>query len=180
MQPPEHVVVLERLHQFFRRCVSEREWFGKLCLFVNDAINPPMLLIAQLRLIGAALASLPTLRRWVVLHDVVVPVDHPHLAVGADLRHDGRCPFIVAGEQVPGIARAEAGAVRLDDEGREEMTGRLGHEGGAGPGFAWITAGGIEGVPCSGGELAAPVYLAGPARDPPARGPARPAAPHAR
>src|SRR5229473_2078533 len=66
--------------------------------FVNNAIDPPVLLVAQLSLVGVTPAGLPAGRGRVVLHDVVVPVDHPNLAVR--LSHECRAvpvlPWITA------------------------------------------------------------------------------------
>ena len=54
-----------------------------LRLRVDDAVDAAVLLVAQVGLVGVALAGLEARRRRVVLDDEVVPVDHPHVPVRA-------------------------------------------------------------------------------------------------
>src|SRR5262249_35148373 len=106
-----------------------------------------------------------TWRCGVVLHDVVVPVDDPYVSIGTDLGHDRRRPFIVAGEQVPRVFGAEAGAVGAEYERRNEVSGRFGDERGTIPILLRIIAGGIQSVAGAGGESAMKIDLANLVRD---------------
>src|SRR5439155_20552358 len=106
---PEKVGVLERLDQLLRRGAGK----GERCLLplrpsfsvVNDPINAGMLFVAEVRLIGSSLTRLEADRRRVVLHNVVVPIDDPDVAVRADLRHDWGGPLVIAGHQVERVVR---------------------------------------------------------------------------
>ena len=121
----------------------------------------PCVLSRSVGLVGGALAGLEAGRRRVVLDDVVVPVDHPDVAVGPDLGHDRarstrrRWPA--------GSRRCASGSrlpSRLEHERGDQVAGRLGDEGGAVPVFLRIGAGGVEGVAGRGGEAAVLVDLA--------------------
>src|ERR1700736_5184131 len=160
MKAPEHVVALEGGDQLLRRCVLEREGLVLFRTLVNNAVDPAVLLVAQLSLVGVTLAGLPSRRRRVMLHDVVVPVDHPNLAVGPDLGQDGRGPLVSAGEQVPGVLRAEARAVGLDLKRGEQVAGRLSHECRAVPVLPWTAARRVKRMAGPGREMAVPVNLA--------------------
>src|SRR5262249_17041660 len=78
---------------------------------VHNAINAAVRLVAQVSQVGVALAGGEAGRRRVVLHDVVVPVDHPDAAVRADLRHYWRGPLVVRRNKVERVARPEIAAV---------------------------------------------------------------------
>src|SRR5437867_2026151 len=96
---PEEIVVLESVDEFFGRRPGQGETRGltpparrsrdnwpltpdpwPLTPIVHHAVNPPVLLVPQLGLVGATLAGLEAAGRGIVLHDVVVPIDDPHLA----------------------------------------------------------------------------------------------------
>ena len=78
----------------------------------DDAVDAAVRLVAQGGLVGGPLAGLEPCGRRVVLDDEVVPVDHPHVPVRADLGHDRRGPLVVAGHEVPGVVRAEVACRR--------------------------------------------------------------------
>ena len=126
---------------------------------MDDPVDPSMRLVPQRRLVRIAAAVLESLRRRVVLDDVVVPVDHPHVAVRPDLGHDRRGPLVVAGEQVPRVLRLVRRPVRLDRETGDQVAGRLADEGGAVPVFLRIRPRGVDGVAAASSELAVPVDL---------------------
>ena len=154
--PPEEIVVGEHRHELLRRGGSEvarGRCGGGRSAFVDDAENPAVALVAERRLVGVPLAVLEAGRRGIVLDDVVVPIDHPHLAVRAHLGGDRRRPFIVAGEEIPGHPAREAGAARRELEGGDDVAGRLADEGGAIPVFAGVGPGRVEPVAGGGGEL---------------------------
>ena len=94
----------------------------------NQPIDAPVRFVTQVGLVGISFAGLEAGRRRVVLHDEVVPVDKPDVAIGPHLGGDGRSPFVVAGHQVPGIARAKAGPFRANDERGNQVPGRFGDE----------------------------------------------------
>ena len=154
--PPEEVVVGEHRHELFRSGGSEvargRGGGGRSAV-VDDAENPAMALVAKRRLVGVPLTVLKAGRRGIVLNDVVVPIDHPHLAIRAHLGGDRRRPFVVAGEQIPGHPARETGAAGRELEGGDDVAGRLADEGGAIPVFARVGPGRVEPVAGGGGEL---------------------------
>src|SRR5262249_2873038 len=104
VQPPAHVVVLEGGDEGVGVGMGQVGEFRFGGVLVDDAVDPAVLLVAQVGLVGVALAGLVADGGGVVLDDVVVPVDHPDVAVGADLGHGGGAPLIVAGQQVPRVA----------------------------------------------------------------------------
>ena len=161
--PPEEVVVGEHRHELARRGGSEVARRGRggggRSAFVDDPEDPAVALVAQGGFVGVPLAVLEAGRRGIVLDDVVVPIDHPHLAVRAHLGGDRRRPFVVAGEEIPGHPAREAGAAGRELEGGDDVAGRLTDEGGAIPVFARIGAGGVEPVAGGGGELAEMIDL---------------------
>ena len=94
-----------------------------------------------------------------MLDDVVVPVDHPDLAVWPHVGLDRCRPFIVAGDEVPGHAAGEGGGLRHELERRHDVARRLADEGGAVPVFPRVGTGGIEPVAGRGGEPAVVIDL---------------------
>ena len=118
-----------------------------------------MRLVAERRDIGPSLARLEAGRRGIVLDNVVVPVDHPDLAVGPHVGLDRGRPFVVAGDEVPGHAAGEGGSFRYELERRHDVARRLADEGGAVPVFLWIGPRGVEPVAGRGGEPAVMVDL---------------------
>ena len=118
-----------------------------------------MRLVAERRDVCPPLACLEAGRRGIVLDDVVVPVDHPDLAVGPHVGLDRGRPFIVAGDEVPGHAAGEGGGFRHELERRHDVARRLADEGGAVPVFLWIGPRGVEAVAGRGGEPAVMVDL---------------------
>ena len=95
-----------------------------------------------------------------MLDDVVVPVDDPDVAVGADLGRDRRGPLVVAGEQVPALYAAKSLPLRSSVNvatrcpvGSATNAVRFQYWLGIGPG-------GVEGVAGRGGEAAVLVDLA--------------------
>ena len=160
VQPPEHVVALERGDQALRVVHRKLGPFARLPVLGDDAVDAAVGLVAQRRLVRGALARLVPLGRRVVLNDEVVPVDGPDLPVGADLGQDRRGPLIVARHEVPGVVRAEVGAVGMQREGGDEVAGRLGDERRAIPVMLRERAGGVERRAGAGGEAAVPVDLA--------------------
>ena len=108
-------------------------------------------------------------RRRVVLHDVVVPIEHPHVAVGADLGHDRRRPFVAAGDQVHRARRAIAGAVAFEHEHADQVARRLADERRAVPPLLRIGARRVERVPGAGrvgAEIIDLPHLVGDGREP--------------
>src|SRR5262245_7856270 len=118
-----------------------------------------MLFVAQVGFVGSAAAGAEAGGRWIVLHDVVVPVDEPDITVGANFSLNGARPFVVAGYAIPGILRAEACALRPQNERGDQMTGGLADKGRAVPVFAGIVAGGVKSVPGGSREAAVPIDL---------------------
>ena len=160
VQPPEHVVVLQRRDEPLRVVLRQLRPVARLAVLRDDPIDPPVRLVAQRGLIRRALAGLVALGRRVVLHDEVVPVDHPDLPVRADLGQDRRGPLVVARHEVPGVVRVEVGAVRVERERRDEVPGRLGDEGRLVPVVLRIGARRVERRAGPGREPAVPVDLA--------------------
>ena len=95
VHPPQHVVALERFEQRAVVGVREVKRLGGLPSGPDNAVDAAMPLVAEGRLIRAALAGHPALGNRIVLNDVVVPVDHPDRPVRPDLGRDGSLPFIV-------------------------------------------------------------------------------------
>src|SRR5262249_46984701 len=106
-----------------------------------------MRLISQGRFIRVSFAGLEAGGPRVVLPDVVVPVDHPDVAVRPDFGHDWSGPLVAAGQKIPGVARAEVTAGFVENKAGDQMSGRLRHEGDAVPVFLRISAGGVERMP---------------------------------
>ena len=113
---------------------------------VDKPIDTPVFLIPQFGFVGVPLASLETGGCRVVLDDEVVPVDDPDVSVRTDFSHDWPRPFIVAGQQIPRILRAEAGSVFADFESRDQMACRLCHECGSIPVFLGVGASCVQRV----------------------------------
>ena len=157
--PPEHVVVAERGDEF--RWRRQRERFSRRvrrCI-VHDPPDPPVRLVAERRDVCPAFACLEAGRRRIVLDNVVVPVNHPDLAVGPHVGLDRCRPFVVAGDEVPGHAAGEGGSFRHELERRHDVARRLADEGGAVPVFPRVGTGGIEPVAGRGGEPAVVIDL---------------------
>ena len=125
---PEEVLVLERGDEFVVGGFGEVERFREFAVLVRDAVNAAVGFVAQRDFVGVALARFEARGRGVVLHDVVVPIDHPQRAVGADLGHDGRGPFVVTREKRAAVLRNEIRAVRFEHEFADKMPGGFGHE----------------------------------------------------
>ncbi len=128
VHPPELVVVRERGDEALRVGRVERRWRCGLRVLVRDPVDPPVDLVAQRRLVGVPRAGLEPARRRVVLDDVVVPVDHPDVAVGSHLRRDRRGPLVVARQQVPAVVLHDVAPLAMERERRHEVSRRLGDE----------------------------------------------------
>ena len=99
-----------------------------------------MFLIAQICFVRVPFACFEANRSRIVLNDEVVPVDDPHVSIGANLSHDRARPLVVTGQQVPRILRSETSSVFADHKRGNKMSGRFSHEGGPVPVFLWIVA----------------------------------------
>src|SRR5262249_10186290 len=109
--------------------------------------------------VGITLAVLEAGRRRIVLHNVVVPIEHPHRAVGSDLRRDRRRPFVAAGQQVEAIVRHERAALLVEQALSDEMAGRLGDEGNTVP-IRWRKVSGrVDSMTGGGRETVVAIYL---------------------
>ena len=144
VHPPELVVVPERGDQPGGVGRIERRRLGGGRPLVDDPVDPPVGLVAQRGLVGGPLAGLEPARRGVVLDDVVVPVDDPDVAVGADLGRDRRGPFVVAGQQVPAVVGDDVAPLALERERGDQVPGRLGDERRLVPVLAGIGPRGVE------------------------------------
>src|SRR5262249_23113514 len=130
-----------------------------------QAIDAAVLLVAQVCLVGVALAGPESWRCRVVLHDEVVPIDHPDVAVRTNLGHDRSDPLIIAGYEVPPVTSAEISADRLQLKCRRQVPRRLGDKSGAVPVLSRVSAGGVQGMARSRGEAAVEVHLPDLVRD---------------
>ena len=157
--PPEHVVVAKRGDEFRWRRLRERFSRCARRRIVHDPPDPPVRLVAKRRDIGPSLARLEAGRRGIVLDDVVVPVDHPDLAVGPHIGLDRCRPFVVAGDEVPGHAAGEGGPLRCKLERRDDVARRLTDEGGAIPVFPRVGPRGVEAVAGRSSEPAVMIDL---------------------
>lgn len=110
-----------------------------------------MFLIAEVAFVGISPAVLEALWCGVMLNDVVVPVDNPDSAVRTNFGHDGRRPFVVAGDEVCGAGGFVAGAIATENERANEVSGGFADEGCFIPPLAGECAGSIERVSGSGG-----------------------------
>ena len=151
----------QRCDQLLRRSVGQRErlvarlGFGR----IHHAVDPPVAFVSQSRLVGIAFACLESGGRRIVLDDVVVPVQYPHVPVRADLGHDRRGPFVVAGQQIHGAGRAEVGSVGFQQERTDQLAGRAADERGAVPVLGRIPARGVQRVPRAGRVAAVMIDL---------------------
>ncbi len=71
-----------------------------------------MFFVAQRRFIGVSFACFKTGRRRIVLHDIVVPVEDPHVSIRTYFGMMGAAHFI-AGHQIEGIGARIIGPVAL-------------------------------------------------------------------
>src|SRR6185437_1391698 len=126
---------------------------------VDDAIDTAMFLVAQRRDVSGPLAGRETGRRWIVLDDVVVPVEYPHRAIGTDLGRDGGRPFVGAGQQIETIVCDEVAALFVEFAHGHEMAGRLGDEGHAVPVRLRKLSRRVDGVTGGSGETIVVIYL---------------------
>ena len=124
-----------------------------------DAINTAVLLVSQLGFIGCSLARFKTLRRWVVLHDKVVPIEYPYVSIGTNLRHDRSCPLIIAGEQVDWAAGFHTSTITLDHKGTDKLARWSTHECGTVPPGLRIVASRIQSVASGCGVAAVMIDL---------------------
>ncbi len=147
--------------------IGRRQPRSPRCLraLVRDAVDPAAMAVAHRRLVRVARAVAVAGRRRVVLRDEVVPVGHPHGAVGPDLRVDGRHPLLGAGQQVVAVARDEAGPGLLHHPLADEVGRGFGDEGDAVPVGPRERARRVELVPGRGGVAAVHVDLADVRRD---------------
>ena len=157
--PPKHVVVAEGGHEFVRRGLGKRPSRARRRCAVHHPPDAAVGLVAERRDVGAAFARLESRGRGIVLDNEVVPVDHPHLAVGADLGLDRCRPLVVAGDEVPGHAAREAGAARGKRERGHNVPCGLAHERRAIPVFLGIRPGRVEPVAGGGREVAVMIDL---------------------
>ena len=139
VQPPQHVVGGQRRDQAGGVVLRQRQLLLRRRAPIDDAVDPAARLVAHRRLVGVAGAVAEVLRGRIVLADEVVPVGHPHRAVGTDLRLHRGHPLLGAGEQVPAIAGHEPGAALLDDALPDQVRGRLVDERDPVPVPAWGT-----------------------------------------
>ena len=158
---PKHVRVAKGGHEFVGRRIGKRGAVRRgLRGLMHHPPEPAVHLVAERRLVGVALAVGEARRRRVVLDDEVVPVDHPHLAVGADVGLDRRGPLVVAGHEAPGHPAAEGRARGGDLERGHHVTGRLADERGAVPILAGIRPGCVEPMAGGGRKPAVMIHLA--------------------
>ena len=157
--PPEHVVVAERGDEFRRHRLRERFSRCARRRIVHDPPDPPVRLVAEWRDVRPPLAGLEAGRRRIVLDDVVVPVDHPDLAVRPHVSSNRRRPLVVASHEIPGHAAGEGGALFHELKGGDNVPGRLADEGRAVPVFLGIGPGGVETVAGGSGEPAVVIDL---------------------
>ena len=124
-----------------------------------------MNLVAQGCYVGVAFSVPVAPGGGVVLDDIVVPVDHPDHAIGADLGHDRCRPFVIACQQIPAVTSQVITADAFDEEGGDEVAGRSVDEGRAVPIVLRVAAGGIERVSCRRGKVLVMIYLPDVRRD---------------
>ena len=139
----QFIVVLDDRLQVFPT------WFVRY-----DAINAAILRVSQLGFVGCSLARFKTLRRWVVLHNKVVPIEYPDIPIGTNFRHDRSCPFIIAGEQIDRAAGFHTSTITLDNKGTDKLTGWPTDECRTVPPGLWIISSRIQSV-ASGCGIAA-------------------------
>ncbi len=161
VQPPQHVVALQRGHQAGRiRLRQRRSLRRRRRVAIDDAVDAAARLVAHRRLVGVARPVAVSGRRRVVLVDERVPVGDPDRAVRPDLGVHRREPFLGAGDQVPAVAGDEAATLRFHDALADEMRGRLGDERDAVPVLLRERPRRVELMPGRGGVAAPHVDLA--------------------
>ena len=165
MQTDAHRRVFQGGYQLSRSGLRQIGVVAAIGAVSHDPVDATVLLVAQLGLVGGPFARFKSGWRGVVLHDVVVPVDYPDLPIGANLGHDRRRPFIVAGDQIESVFRSEHGAAGVEHEARHQVAGRAIHEGHSVPILLRIGPGGIQRVTGSRGEAAVEVNLSHLVRD---------------
>ena len=158
--PPEHVVVSQRCDELLWSCLGERRPARAGRLLMHHPPDPSVRLVAERGDIGPAGAGLEAGGRGIVLHDVVVPVDHPDLAVRAHLRGNRCGPFVSAGDEVPRHPAGKGGADRGEPERGHNVAGRFADKRRAVPILPRIRPGRIEPVAGRGGEAAVMIHLA--------------------
>ena len=126
---------------------------------VDQPVDAAVFFVAQFGFVGVSFAGLVADGSRVVLDDEVVPVDDPDVPVRSDLGHDRAGPFVVAGQQIPRVLRAEARSILANHERGDQVTGGLGDEGGAVPILLRIVAGGVQRVSRRGREATVIVHL---------------------
>src|SRR5680860_1469400 len=136
-----------------------------LC-FGNDPPDTPVRLVTQGIDIGVALAVLgieaPAIfvRGRVVLHDKVVPVGHPNVAVGTDLSLYRGDPFVGPGEEVAPVLFYISGTVFFDLSDVYQTTGRFADKGVSIPIFLGIVPGRIKMMSRGSGKSPENIHLA--------------------
>ena len=128
-----------------------------LRLFIDYSPDAPVRLVAKRSDIRAAFAGFKSSWRWIVLDNVVVPVDHPDIAVGSYFGRDGGCPFIVAGNEIKTHATGKRGTLRTEFERSDDVSGGFCHKGRSIPIRFGIRASGIE--PVTGGRCKSTVMI---------------------
>ncbi len=113
MKPPEHVAVFERVHELLGYGLSQMIGGPELGGLVHDPIDPAVRLVAEVGRRKLPPPRLESGRGRIVLDDIVVPVDHPDLAVGTTSGHGRGGPLVVAGEQVHRIGGMEVASSRF-------------------------------------------------------------------
>ena len=158
MQPPEQVVIAQR---------SDQPGAGRSSVRSSSASRPSRRSgrcgRASCRAGGSRRRSpcrSGSRGRRVVLDDVVVPVDHPDVAVGTDLGHDRARSTRRRWRQVAAVVATKSLPRRFERERGDEVPGRLGDERDAVPVLPRIGAGRVERMAGRRGEAAVPVDLA--------------------
>ncbi len=153
VQSPHKRRVLQCLDKLFAGSVGETAEVVNDIAVVScrdNSINPTVFLVAQIAFVGVAFASFESLWCWIVLHDVVVPVQNPDGSIGANFGHDRSTPFVVTGQKVDRAGGCVVGTVTAQHERANKMAGGPADERRFVPPLLWKCASRVQCVPCPG------------------------------
>ena len=128
LPPPQQRRMTQRGNQLLRSRTTQGIRPRWLSGVMHNPIDAAVFLVAQVGRIRVALTAFETMGSWVVLHNVVVPVEHPDISVRTNFRHDRRRPLIVAGQQIERTGCLEIRSPRAEHECAHQMSGGTVHK----------------------------------------------------
>ena len=100
MHSPKQIVVFQSRHQFVGTVFGERNGLINRRVFIADAVNSPVGVVAQVGFVGIAHAHLEAVGFGVVLNNKTIPIGHPNRAVGTHFGKHGRHPLVGSRQQI--------------------------------------------------------------------------------